>query len=1227
MKFFNRKLGIVLGAIAALIVAAVIIIPKLIDLNRYNRLITQQLEKSLGGKVRLGHISWSLAKDLHIEADGFSISNSPTFPLDLELSRIYAEVSPIPLLSKKIVIEELLLEGAVANIKLQPKSPAPDKMEEKEKPVSVPAEAPAPLPVEILIEKLNFIAGQVSIEDSLTIPEQKTSRTFKDIEIQATNLIPGEEIQFQISLRDDSKPSLGTLTAQGTFSGLTKDLTIDDPNIKLDATLSAASVDAVKPFIKNNELGQRMGGNISLTASYNGDFGEQFRVDGVLNLNDFKYQDPSDPQRALVDAEKKITYGLNFSPDRLSIEKLVLALGNLSISAQANMDNWRAKPVIQNATITADLPLKEIEPIIPWKLIGKNTGPIRDLLQQGGKIIIEGATLPDIDFGNLHENFLTLLPEVKVNARVSGISGQIMPEYPKVKDVQGIIKLENEILQIEDLWGTVGSASLPKIQATITELLEKPNIDATLKGSLVVAKVTDATVKKFLNGIGINKLDGKADMDVALKLATAHPEKFDLQGKIALQQVNFKSRLNPASVKGLNADAIITPDGLDISSLSTDVVIPADKQSKGGSFKLEFNGKLDKWRTHPTLNISNVKTSPILLASLSPAVPWDMLGENADKIKSILMAGGSISIERMVIPKIDLKLPPKKLDTFLSGINGEIGVKDVAVTIGPYMPKIEGITGKMSLHRGVFDAKDLTLRLRAATLPNLTMRVTNITKKPKITAKLKGTVQLGKVTQPNFKKLLERHGLKNLSGEGDISLSAEYDHATPSQWKADGTLVFKGIDVETHPEGIKMEGLKGSVTFSRKKIMVVTIKQLEAKVSNAPIRLEGKVTSGGKSALVIDGKAYANRVDLSNFIALAPYLQDLDLKGMLDMDVDVHYTAANPAETRLTGKMKTEGLGIHLADPDMTLKDGNSDIEFMGNGIKLNKLAFLMNDHSFSAEGQITDPKQPNIQLYVKTDELDIDRFLPAPSKKEKGSSEAAPEPQKQTAENKSESPTHKQKVDTKKLPTFARNLTAKLQIDAGKCRIRGQAFQNVKLQADYQNGVLSQYILDSEYGGGLIKANGSADLRNLNKVAFSIDPSIKNVPMASIGTFIEGYKPSIEGPFSVSGTLKGTTGSAMDLIASLQGNLKAETGPGRLTTVGPGGRLLSTILSFLNIQGVIPSILDSDYSREGIAFQLMEASAAFDKGNVNIDNYRFTSSGLNMVSRGSINFVNQQLK
>ncbi len=46
-----KKLGILLGVLAVLAIAAVIVVPKLIDLNIYRGLITEEITKAVGGEV------------------------------------------------------------------------------------------------------------------------------------------------------------------------------------------------------------------------------------------------------------------------------------------------------------------------------------------------------------------------------------------------------------------------------------------------------------------------------------------------------------------------------------------------------------------------------------------------------------------------------------------------------------------------------------------------------------------------------------------------------------------------------------------------------------------------------------------------------------------------------------------------------------------------------------------------------------------------------------------------------------------------------------------------------------------------------------------------------------------------------------------------------------------------------------------------------------------------
>jgi len=294
-----KRVTIILAVLAVVVIAAVIIIPKFLDLNRYNGLITSELEKAMGGEVTLGHLSWGITNGVWLEADRFAVQGATVFPGDMDLSRIYAKVSILPLLSKRVVVDRLVLESPVVAVRLAPSTVQEKKTASKPDsalrtagdPTSTAdkkGSASSPLPMEIRIQELNIEKGRISLEDSLTLAGQKVVRLFRDVEIEAKNLAPGKKIDFQLSLRDEIKPGFGSLKGQGTFTGLTEALTIEKPELKLKASLSALDTAMIKPYLKNSPLAQRVGGSISLTMNYQGDLGQhvthQHRADHDIIL-------------------------------------------------------------------------------------------------------------------------------------------------------------------------------------------------------------------------------------------------------------------------------------------------------------------------------------------------------------------------------------------------------------------------------------------------------------------------------------------------------------------------------------------------------------------------------------------------------------------------------------------------------------------------------------------------------------------------------------------------------------------------------------------------------------------------------------------------------------------------------------------------------------------------------------------------------------------------------
>jgi uncharacterized protein YhdP len=173
---------------------------------------------------------------------------------------------------------------------------------------------------------------------------------------------------------------------------------------------------------------------------------------------------------------------------------------------------------------------------------------------------------------------------------------------------------------------------------------------------------------------------------------------------------------------------------------------------------------------------------------------------------------------------------------------------------------------------------------------------------------------------------------------------------------------------------------------------------------------------------------------------------------------------------------------------------------------------------------------------------------------------------------------------------------------------------------------VLKSHDFHVLIGGGRIKTNGSADLRNLERIPFTVEPDISAVRLQSIASLLDTDKMSVQGPLTMTGRLQGKTGSTKDLLASLRGNLEAEAGPGRIPDVGPAGNTLFKILSVLNVQRIFSGKKLDDINKKGIPFDSLIYQATFQDGILSTNKLRLLSPALNMDADGTIYLVKESL-
>src|SRR6185312_7206525 len=71
-----KKLLMILGGLVTLLVLAAIIVPFVVDVDKYRPTIVQKADEKLNGKLELGKLSLSLWGRVHVAIDGLKLTDS-----------------------------------------------------------------------------------------------------------------------------------------------------------------------------------------------------------------------------------------------------------------------------------------------------------------------------------------------------------------------------------------------------------------------------------------------------------------------------------------------------------------------------------------------------------------------------------------------------------------------------------------------------------------------------------------------------------------------------------------------------------------------------------------------------------------------------------------------------------------------------------------------------------------------------------------------------------------------------------------------------------------------------------------------------------------------------------------------------------------------------------------------------------------------------------------------
>jgi AsmA family protein len=365
----------VVGGIVVLLVAlvvAVFAIVKTLDLNQYRELIAQRIETTTGRKVTIaGPIDLEASLSPALALSDVSLANAgwSKDPQMLTVKRFEAKVALLPLLSKQVRVERIVLSGA--DIRLETDANGVGNWILKDGAAAEPAPPPPPSSETAGGEVLIPAFDEVAVEDSmLTYRDGRTGQvtTLAIEKLQAAAPSRTAPMKIEVVARYNDNP----IEAKGTLGAMASLIAGDPVAVDLEAKAGGANLRVLGDLGKP---GVEKGTNLVVSAE-GSQLGELSQLAGtpIPALGPYK--------ASLRLQETKGVFSANAIEAVIGSESLLLASATGSIANLAAADGINLQVELKGPSLAAlNEPAKlNLPPIGPYE-IGAAVSGNRNALQ------------------------------------------------------------------------------------------------------------------------------------------------------------------------------------------------------------------------------------------------------------------------------------------------------------------------------------------------------------------------------------------------------------------------------------------------------------------------------------------------------------------------------------------------------------------------------------------------------------------------------------------------------------------------------------------------------------------------------------------------------------------------------------------------------------------------------------------------------------------------------
>src|SRR6185369_10700783 len=343
----NRKVYWVIGAVVALVLLVVILIPFLFDANRFRPEIESRLSQTLGRTVKIGDLQLSLFSG-GVRADQISIAEDPAFGqqpfIAAKSLTVGVEMMPL-LLHKELRVESLTLNDPTVRL-LQSAGGKWNfaSLGQKGKTSSSAGSAP-----DLQIQKLEIANGRLEVGGS-----SGKTQAYTDVSLKASNVSYSSAFPYSFSAK---APAGGSIKVDGTAGPINQSDTSRTP---FSGDVDVKNLDLSSTGFMGNDSG--LSGTLDYKGKLNSD-GKTLHSDGKATATKLRLVKNGSAAQQPVDVDYHSQYDL--VREQGVIEKTNIQVGK-SVAHLGGTYASRGNATDLDLKFTGDkLSVKDIEGLLP----------------------------------------------------------------------------------------------------------------------------------------------------------------------------------------------------------------------------------------------------------------------------------------------------------------------------------------------------------------------------------------------------------------------------------------------------------------------------------------------------------------------------------------------------------------------------------------------------------------------------------------------------------------------------------------------------------------------------------------------------------------------------------------------------------------------------------------------------------------------------------------------